>query len=1450
MGTKTKKMSDRIVWGAVAALLLAVGAQAAPPDAPVPAPKAGSVTALLPTANIVRGPAKQEVTAVAKKGDDVVWNDVVRTDKGGRARITLLDQSILSVGSQAELRIVKHDAKSQQTSIEVGYGRVRAEVAPVTQQGGSFEIKTPTAVAGVIGTTFGIDSSIGTTTFLCVSGTVMVGSNQPTIPGRVPCTAGMAAVVSAGKAPTTRPATQQEIQRLVQDTEPAVISAMNPSSLLPGATADAAITGTQLGNVSAVSSSSPSVTATLNAGGTATSVSVHLVVAANATPGPVTLTLSKPSGVNAAAVFTVSPSQGAAAAGGSPSIQGLSITTAPSIGGVSVTITGANFDANTKVMFGSVASSNVTFVSPTQLTVIVPPENPGTVDLTVVTGGGMSTTFPGFNFSGPVAAITPQEITVNPGAPLTLDGSQSSDTLAGATLSYSWTLCSLGFKPPQAGVSVSATSAPICNPAVGTVAGTDTMFATTPPVVPGQYFARLQVTDNLGASAVFFSAVTVNQPNYLDPLSCTLLLAQAFSTLQTGSATGSGCGSGGPATVLGFFDPNYSGLTTLQQALQIAFPAYSSMQAHLVGPQASTSGNLSIVTANWELIYTLKNDPACAHTTPCQPPSYPSSLGSVTTVWTLTPGVGWAVTDFRYQNGFTQGTLPAVPVPTNSLPDLQVSAVVRTAAQTFQATVQNTGSAASGPTTVHFVLNNPTASGSAALIGTADGNLDAIPANGSGTATATINLSSLTQSITAQITATVNPNCTMQESNCANNTSTFNVDLVPLTVPLPDLTITAVSVAGESTPPFVIGPGTQTFQATVSNIGVGALTSPATVSFVVTDTHGNTLFSANGTVPALAAGASAPVAVNIVIPTTISQGTNALLTVTVNPGCAIQESNCTNNSTGNLAVVLGVPPAIIVTSSAQNTVNTNPVELNGPLTDALTLTATRSDGITTGCSPNPCSVTLTLTGSQVTSTPPQLTSIPYGSPQPVDFAAAIDASGNVTTGPASVTVTPSNATPPAGTQPTSLFFNTGDLNLSLPSGTICIPIGTGNLAPLPSFSINALSGFNVPTVNWQWAGLSGVTVNQASGTANLSGTAYALPAFTFTVTTPGTPTFLFAVTVTNSQGSATKVFSLNFNLSATPCAGAALRLGGGGGVTGTWSRGALGGGMAKAGSPTGPLPDLQINAASVSFSPSIPKPGDTVAVRFRVTNAGNADAQHVPIALVVSGVAVASETFDIRAGASTLAALEWPDAHTASSSGSLQAAVVVDPNHTVVEKSTLGKSAPLVHFAWLPGPEAQTGAQFAAAQRATLEVADGGCVGFRFASGAGSACGAADVEISVEQMASGRFTLAAQIGIADLGPAFGGGKLAVVQYQPEVSAVAGHSYAVQLRGGQTGILRLMAIRNPGQTGAKSRQVFGASKVAGSVGTGQTSGPVETGDVSGVRTQSQSKAYFDVSYQTQ
>ncbi len=279
--------------------------------------RAGSITALLPTAHVVRGVGRKLSTTVAKKGEELYWNDLVKTDRGGRARITLEDQSILSLGSQAELRIVKQDVHTQQTALQLAYGRLRAEVTTVTRQGGSFQLRTPTAVAGVIGTVFGTDSSIGQTQFLCISGVVSVGSSDPGIPQTSSCEPGMAVTVQQGKAPTARPATTEEIQQFIQDTEPAIISGLSPASAIVNTTLDVIATGSHMGGITGVTVSGAGVTASLNTtGATATSVGVHLQIAADAAPGPRVITFTKPNGQNSAAVFTVLASPTAATGGG------------------------------------------------------------------------------------------------------------------------------------------------------------------------------------------------------------------------------------------------------------------------------------------------------------------------------------------------------------------------------------------------------------------------------------------------------------------------------------------------------------------------------------------------------------------------------------------------------------------------------------------------------------------------------------------------------------------------------------------------------------------------------------------------------------------------------------------------------------------------------------------------------------------------------------------------------------------------------------------------------------------------------------------------------------------------------------------------------------------------------------------------------------------------------
>jgi hypothetical protein len=84
----------------------------------------------------------------------VYWQDAINTGHLARARVALTDGSILNVGQDSNLRIVKHDAGTQQTELELNFGRVRSQAVHLTKPGASFQIRTPTGVAGVVGTDF------------------------------------------------------------------------------------------------------------------------------------------------------------------------------------------------------------------------------------------------------------------------------------------------------------------------------------------------------------------------------------------------------------------------------------------------------------------------------------------------------------------------------------------------------------------------------------------------------------------------------------------------------------------------------------------------------------------------------------------------------------------------------------------------------------------------------------------------------------------------------------------------------------------------------------------------------------------------------------------------------------------------------------------------------------------------------------------------------------------------------------------------------------------------------------------------------------------------------------------------------------------------------------------------------------------------------------------------
>src|SRR5580658_7257971 len=134
---------------AIALTVLASLSIAVPPDVSAQmGQRAGQISRAIPEVAIARG--AQNLPAVVKTLVD--WGDVVKTGDGGRARVALDDGSVLNVGSSSSLTVTQHNAASQQTQIELTYGRMRSQVVKQSKPNAKFEVHTAVGVAGVVGT--------------------------------------------------------------------------------------------------------------------------------------------------------------------------------------------------------------------------------------------------------------------------------------------------------------------------------------------------------------------------------------------------------------------------------------------------------------------------------------------------------------------------------------------------------------------------------------------------------------------------------------------------------------------------------------------------------------------------------------------------------------------------------------------------------------------------------------------------------------------------------------------------------------------------------------------------------------------------------------------------------------------------------------------------------------------------------------------------------------------------------------------------------------------------------------------------------------------------------------------------------------------------------------------------------------------------------------------------
>lgn len=173
--------------------------------------RAGQVAASIPAGQIER-PAGN---LPADVGAAVLWDDLVTTQARGRVRVTLDDGSILNVGSASNLRVVKHDATTQQTDLILTYGQMRVRTK-LRQPAGSFTVRTSTAVAGVIGTDFWILSTPTMTQVIVFEGALTITGLAG---GTVMVGAGQGANVGANQPPSSPSSpSQADYNNAIQDT--------------------------------------------------------------------------------------------------------------------------------------------------------------------------------------------------------------------------------------------------------------------------------------------------------------------------------------------------------------------------------------------------------------------------------------------------------------------------------------------------------------------------------------------------------------------------------------------------------------------------------------------------------------------------------------------------------------------------------------------------------------------------------------------------------------------------------------------------------------------------------------------------------------------------------------------------------------------------------------------------------------------------------------------------------------------------------------------------------------------------------------------------------------------------------------------------------------------------------------------------------------------------------
>jgi len=225
------RIARKLLYAALAVVCLAPGLWAQK--------KAGQVTRQIQPAQVQRSQAAAAAARPAGAGGvvpkitpvaaadkmPIYWEDKLITGDGGRMRAQLEDGSILSLGQKSELVVREHNARTQQSSLQLSYGQVRAQVVKLSRPDSKFEIRTNTAICGVLGTDEYVEATTPFSTLVMnlsdpnSRSQVEVRNSDPRVVGTVVLNGGQATTVDQGKPPAgARQASGSEVNRGQQET--------------------------------------------------------------------------------------------------------------------------------------------------------------------------------------------------------------------------------------------------------------------------------------------------------------------------------------------------------------------------------------------------------------------------------------------------------------------------------------------------------------------------------------------------------------------------------------------------------------------------------------------------------------------------------------------------------------------------------------------------------------------------------------------------------------------------------------------------------------------------------------------------------------------------------------------------------------------------------------------------------------------------------------------------------------------------------------------------------------------------------------------------------------------------------------------------------------------------------------------------------------------------------